>query len=108
MAKKKSDKNKASVEYAEVKINHSIFEEYLQYGPQYDTVNDCPVIPGETEFVPRQKLAKLSKSMRGMLREYMNHAVTDYWDEHRQIPVAGDLKLLRKKVLDTLIIAKTK
>ncbi len=103
MAKKKSDKNKASVEYAEVKINHSIFEEYLQYGPQYDTVNDCPVIPGETEFVPRQKLAKLSKSMRGMLREYMNHAVTDYWDEHRQIPVAGDLKLLRKKVLDTLL-----
>lgn len=103
MAKKKSDKNKASVEYAEVKINHSIFEEYLQYGPQYDTVNDCPVIPGETEFVPRQKLAKLSKSMRGMLREYMNHAGTDYWDEHRQIPVAGDLKLLRKKVLDTLL-----
>lgn len=103
MAKKKSDKNKASVEYAEVKINHSIFKEYLQYGPQYDTVNDCPVIPGETEFVPRQKLAKLSKSMRGMLREYMNHAVTDYWDEHRQIPVAGDLKLLRKKVLDTLL-----
>lgn len=103
MAKKKSDKNKASVEYAEVKINHSIFEEYLQYSPQYDTVNDCPVIPGETEFVPRQKLAKLSKSMRGMLREYMNHAVTDYWDEHRQIPVAGDLKLLRKKVLDTLL-----
>lgn len=41
--------------------------------------------------------------MRGMLREYMNHAVSDYWDEHRQIPVAGDLKLLRKKVLDTLL-----
>lgn len=103
MAKKKSDKKKVSVEYAEVKINHGIFEEYLQYGPQYDTVNDCPVIPGETEFVPRQRLAKLSKSMRGMLREYMDHAVSDYWDEHRQIPVAGDLKLLRKKVLDTLL-----
>lgn len=103
MAKKNSKKKKASIEYAEVKINHGIFEEYLQYGPQYDTVNDCPVIPGETEFVPRQRLAKLSKSMRGMLREYMSHAVIDYWDEHRQIPVAGDLKQLRKRALDTLL-----
>ena len=103
MAKKKSSKKNGSVEYAEVIVNHGIFEEFLQYGPQYDTVNDCPVIPGETEFVPRQRLTKLSKSMRSMHREYMCHAVTDYWAEHRQIPVGGDLKQLRKRALDKLL-----
>lgn len=94
MPKKTKTKNKGSVptEYAEVKVDHGIFEDYLQYGPQYDTVNDCPVIPGETEFVPRQRLGKLTKSMRSMLREYMSHAVTDYWEAHRQIPVAGDFE----------------
>ena len=71
--------------------------------PQYDTVNDCPVIPSETEFVPRQRLGKLSKSMRNVLREYMSHAVTEYWEAHRQIPVDGDLKQLRKLALDTLL-----
>lgn len=76
MPKKTKTKNKGSVptEYAEVKVDHGIFEDYLQYGPQYDTVNDCPVIAGETEFVPRQRLGKLSKSMRNVLREYMSHA----------------------------------
>ena len=105
MPKKIKTKNKGSVptEYAEVKVDHGIFEDYLQYGPQYDTVNDCPVIPGETEFVPRQRLGKLSKSMRNVLREYMSHAVTEYWEAHRQIPVDGDLKQLRKLALDTLL-----
>ena len=73
MAKKGKNKGTVPTEYAEVKFNHGIFEDYLQYGPQYDTVNDCPVIPGETEFVPRQILGKLTKSMRGLLREYMSH-----------------------------------
>ena len=105
MPKKTKTKNKGSVptEYAEVKVDHGIFEDYLQYGPQYDTVNDCPVIAGETEFVPSQRLGKLSKSMRNVLREYMSHAVTEYWEAHRQIPVAGDLKQLRKCALDTLL-----
>lgn len=101
MPKKTKTKNKGSVptEYAEVKVDHGIFEDYLQY----DTANDCPVIAGETEFVPRQRLGKLSKSMRNVLREYMSHAVTEYWEAHRQIPVAGDLKQLRKCALDTLL-----
>lgn len=103
MAKKGKNKGTVPTEYVEVKVNHGIFEDYLQYGPQYDTVNDCPVIPGETKFVPRQRLGKLTKSMRGMLREYMSHAVTEYWEAHRQIPVAGDLKQLRKCALDTLL-----
>lgn len=102
MAKKVKDKGIGLTEYAEVKINHGIFEDYLQYGPQYDTVNDCPVISGETEFVPRERLGKLSKSMRSMLREYISHA-TEYWEAHRQIPVDGDLKQLRKLALDTLL-----
>lgn len=105
MPKKIKTKHQGAVptEYAEVKVNNGIFEDYFQYGPQYDTVNDCPVIPGETEFVPRQRLGKLTKSMRGLLREYMSHAVTEYWEAHRQIPVAGDLKQLRKYALDTLL-----
>lgn len=105
MPKKIKTKHQGAVptEYAEVKVNNGIFEDYFQYGPQYDPVNDCPVIPGETEFVPRQRLGKLTKSMRGLLREYMSHAVTEYWEAHRQIPVAGDLKQLRKYALDTLL-----
>lgn len=103
MAKKNKRKGTVPTEYAEVKVNHGIFEDCLQYGPQYDTVNDCSVMPGETEFVPRQRLGKLTKSMRGMLREYMSHAVTEYWEAHRQIPVAGDLKQLRRCALDTLL-----
>lgn len=103
MAKKGKNKGTVPTKYAEVKVNHGIFEDYLQYGSQYDTVNDCPVIPSETEFVPRQRLGKLSKSMRNVLREYMSHAVTEYWEAHRQIPVDGDLKQLRKLALDTLL-----
>lgn len=103
MAKKNKRKGTVPTEYAEVKVNHGIFEGYLQYGPQYDTVNDCPVTPGETEFVPRQRLGKLSKSMRNVLREYMCHAVTEYWETHRQIPIGGDLKQLRRCALDTLL-----
>lgn len=35
MTKKKHNKKAASfTEYAEVKVDHGIFEDYLQYGPQ--------------------------------------------------------------------------
>ena len=63
MAKKGKNKGTVPTKYAEVKVNHGIFEDYLQYGPQYDTVNDCPVIPSETEFVPRQRLGTNSVSL---------------------------------------------
>ena len=41
--------------------------------------------------------------MRNVLRGYMSHAVTEYWEAHRQIPVDGGLKELRKLALDTLL-----
>lgn len=104
MAKKKNKKqHKGTGEYIEVKINHGIWEDYLEYGPQYDTVNDCPIIPGETEFVERVRLSKVSKDTRRLLKEYMEAAVRRYWDDNRQIPVDGDLKALRKEALDTLL-----
>lgn len=105
MAKKKHKKqeHKGSGEYIEVKVNQGIWEDYLEYGPQYDTVNDCPIIPGETEFVERVRLSKVSKDTRRLLKEYMEDAVRRYWDDKRQIPVDGDLKALRKEALDTLL-----
>ena len=104
MAKKKHKKqHKGTGEFIEVKVNHGIWEDYLQYGPQYDTVNDCPIIPGETEFVERVRLSKVSKDTRTLLKEYMETAVSRYWDEKRQIPITGDLKALRKEALDTLL-----
>lgn len=104
MAKKhKKRQHKGTGEYIEVKVNHGIWEDYLQYGPQYDTVNDCPIIPGETEFVERVRLNKVSKDTRTLLKEYMEAAVRRYWDDKRQIPVDGDLKALRKEALDTLL-----
>lgn len=105
MAKKKHKKqqNKGTAEFIEVQVNHGIGEDYLQYGPQYDTVNDCPIIPGETEFVERVRLSKISKDTRNLLKEYMEDAIERYWDEKRQIPVDGDLKALRKEALDTLL-----
>lgn len=105
MAKKKHKKqqHKDIGEFIEVKVNHGVWEDYLQYGPQYDTVNDCPIIPGETEFVERVRLSKVSKDTRNLLKEYMEDAVECYWNEKRQIPITGDLKSLRKEALDTLL-----
>lgn len=104
MAKKKHKKqHKGTGEYIEVEVNHGIWEDYLQYGSQYDTMNDCPIIPGETEFIERVRLSKVSKDTRRLLKEYMEAAVRRYWDNKRQIPVDGDLKTLRKEALDNLL-----
>lgn len=104
MAKKKHKKqNKGSGEFIEVEVNHGIWEEYLQYGPQYDTVNDCPIIPGETEFIERQRLHKLNKDTKGLLREYMISLVEEYWAKHRQIPVDGVLKAMRAEALKIML-----
>ena len=32
------------------KKGFGMWENYMQYGSQYDTVNDCPLIPGETRW----------------------------------------------------------
>lgn len=90
-------------EYIEVKVNHGIWEDYLQYGPQYDTANDCPIIPGETEFVERQRLNKLSKDTKTLLRDYMAGAVEKNWESKHQIPTAGDLKAIRSEVLNIML-----
>lgn len=105
MAKKKHKKrqHKGTGEYIEVEVNHGMWEDYLQYGPQYDTVNGCPIIQGETEFVERQRLGKISRDTRNLLKEYMEAAIARYWESKRQIPMAGDLKALRKEALDTLL-----
>lgn len=104
MAKKKHKKQHGGTgEYIEVEVNHGIWEDYLQYGPQYDTVNDCPIIPGETDFVERQRFSKISNDSRNLLKEYLEAAIARYWESKRQIPMAGDLKVLRKEALDTLL-----
>lgn len=104
MAKKKhKQQHKETGEFIEVKVNHGVWEDYLQYGPQYDTMNDCPIIPGETEFVERVRFSKVSKDTCNLLKEYMEDTVERYWDEKRQIPITGDLKALRKEALDTLL-----
>lgn len=105
MAKKKKYKkqHKGTGEFIEVEVNHGMWEDYLQYGPQYDTVNGCPIISGETEFVERQRLNKLNKDTKNLLREYMIAVVENYWVTKRQIPIAGDLKALRNEALYMLL-----
>lgn len=103
MSKKKKHKPQPPTEYVEVEVNHGMFEDYLQYGPQYDTVNDCPIFEGETEFVPHQSFKKLPKDVKGLLKDMMMSFVTDFWKANRHIPVDGELKQLRKKALDALL-----
>lgn len=83
MAKKKKkhthNHNGAETEYREVKINHGVWEPFLEYGPQYDTVNDCPVIPGETRMVERTRFSKLNKDTKSLLKEYMDAEVERFW-----------------------------
>ena len=47
MAKKKKHKPQSPAEYVKVEVNHAMFDDYLQHGPQYDTVNDCPIFEGD-------------------------------------------------------------
>lgn len=103
MAKKKKHKPQPPTEYVEVEVNHGMFEDYLQYGPQYDTVNECPIFEGETEFVAWQSFKKQPKDVKELLKDIMVNFVTDYWQTCRQIPVDGDLKQLRKNALDALL-----
>lgn len=101
--KHKKSGNSGMGKFIEIEADHGIFSEYLQYGSQYDTVNDCPVIPGETEFVEWQRLRKLSKDTKSILREYMTNLVEDYWNERHLIPADADLKRLRSEVLQMML-----
>jgi len=101
MAKKK--RYKGTGEYIEVDVSHGMWEDYLHYGTQYDIINDCPIIPGKTKLVERQRLSKISKDSRNLLKEYMENAIRRFWSQKRQIPVSGDLKALRKDVLEIFL-----
>lgn len=107
MAKKKKkhtyNHNGVETEYREVTVNHGVWESFLEYGPQYDTVNDCPIIPGDTRMVERTRFSKLSKDTKSLLKEYMDTEVEKFWKDHRQIPFGGEIKALRQRALDILL-----
>ncbi len=71
----------------------------MEYGPQYDTINDCPIIPVETEVVQRVSFKKLTSNTRKLLRSVMEDLVLDYWGSERQIPFGGTLKKMREAAI---------
>lgn len=73
--------------------------DFLEYGPQYDTVNDCPIIPGETLTVKQTSFKKLGTDIRRILRLTMIEYVLAYWKENRQIPEEHTLKKFREYVI---------
>lgn len=97
MAGKKRKKRKLTPtpSLVEMEKDYGIFEDYIQYGPQYDTVNDCPIIPEETEVVQRISFKKLSHETRKLLRSVMEDLVLDYWNNEKQIPFGGTLNKMR-------------
>ncbi|EJW96927.1 putative membrane protein, partial [gut metagenome] len=76
-----------------------MWENYMEYGPQYDTVNDTPLIPGETEWVQETSFKKLSTETRKTLRAAMVDRVIEYWQSERLIPEGGIVKELRKAAI---------
>lgn len=89
--------------YIEVEVNHGIWEDYLEDGPQYDTWNDCPIIPGETRFVERTRFKKVPIAAKRIMREYLCHQVEIFWNEHRQISNGGEIKKMRNASIDYLL-----
>ena len=64
MAKKKHHNNNQGVAYVEVEKDFGMWKNYMQYGPQYDTNNDCPINPGESDMVEQLSFKKLSVDTR--------------------------------------------
>lgn len=104
MAKKNPKRVKSSGmgEFIEIEADYGMFNDYLQYGPQYDTVNNCPIYE-ETEYVERQRFSKLSKEFKLMLRDQMAHLIEEYWQNHHLIPADSELKQLRSKALRMML-----
>lgn len=71
----------------------------MEYGPQYDTVNDSPIFSEETKVVERLTFKKLSPDARKMLRSVMTEIITGYWNEYRQIPSGETAKNLRQETI---------
>lgn len=80
-----------------------MWEYFLEDGPQYDTVNDCPIIPGETKFIERTRFKKVPTAAKRLMRDYMCQQVEDFWNENRQIPNGGQIKKMRKASIDYLL-----
>ncbi len=99
MGKKKHKQNKNTPSLIEVEKDYGFFEDFMEYGPQYDTINDCPIIPVETEVVQRVSFKKLTSNTRKLLRSVMEDLVLDYWGSERQIPFGGTLKKMREAAI---------
>lgn len=85
--------------FIEIEKDHGIYEDYLQYGAQYDTANDCPVIPGEIEVVQKVAYKKLARETKLALRSIMEGLVLDYWNSETQIPYGGILNKMREAAI---------
>lgn len=106
MAKKKKkhrNNGNSTGEYVEVEVNHGLWDDYLDYGPQYDTVNDCPIIPDETRFIERTRFKKVPIAAKRLMREFMCNQIEEFWNENRQIPDGGQIKKMRKASTDYLL-----
>ena len=98
MAKKKHKRRSyENASVIEVPKDYGAFADYMKYGPQYDTVDDCPVFPEDTETVTKVTFKKLSSDARKMLRSVMVELVISYWNAYRQIPFGEAAKHLRQE-----------
>ena len=96
MAKKKHKKKVETASFVEIEKDFGLWEDYMAFGPQYDTVNDCPLIPGETECVQELPFKKLSAETRKALRSAMVNRVVEYWQSERLIPESSSKNCERR------------
>ena len=94
MGKKKNKKRNLNTCYVEVEKNLGMWQDYMQYGPQYGTNNDCPINPGESDMVEQLSFKKLS-----VLRATMVNLVLDYWQTERLIPEGAIIKEFRNAAI---------
>lgn len=99
MAKKIHKKKVETASFVKTEKDFDLWEDYMAFGPQYDTANDCPLIPGETECVQELPFKKLSAETRKALRSAMVNRVVEYWQSERLIPEGGIVKELRKAAI---------
>ena len=99
MGKKKNKKRSLNTCYVEVEKNLGMWQDYMQYGPQYDTNNDCPINPSESDMVEQLSFKKLSVDTRKQLRATMVNLVLDYWQTERLIPEGAIIKEFRNAAI---------
>lgn len=99
MGKKRNKKRNLKTCYVEVEKDLGMWQDYMQYGPQYDTNNDCPINPGESDMVEQLSFKKLSVDTRKQLRTTMVNWVLDYWQTERLIPEGAIIKEFRNAAI---------